>query len=42
MNGYTPDDGADRCICLWSVTATSATLHNVNKQCPVHGQGVKK
>lgn len=44
MNGFTPDDGAERdfCTCLWSNTATSATIHNADTNCPVHGRGATK
>jgi len=31
----------DTCTCLWSNTATSATIHNVDPNCPVHGRGEK-
>lgn len=32
---------AGDCTCLWSNTATSATIHNADPNCPVHGQGAK-
>lgn len=32
---------AGKCTCLFSNTATSATIHNADPNCPVHGQGAK-
>lgn len=32
---------AGDCTCLWSITATSATIHNADPNCPVHVQGAK-
>lgn len=30
---------AGECTCSWSITATSATIHNADPACPVHGDG---
>lgn len=32
---------SESCTCLLSMTATSATIHNADPNCPVHGQGSK-
>jgi hypothetical protein len=37
-----PDTDLSACTCMWSVTATSQSLHWVNPKCSVHGQGVRK
>jgi hypothetical protein len=29
---------AGDCTCLWSITATSETIHNADPACPVHGE----
>jgi hypothetical protein len=28
------------CTCLWSNTATSSTLYNVDPNCPIHGHAL--
>ena len=30
------------CVCLWSNTATSSTLYNVNPNCLVHSHALAK
>lgn len=33
---------AGDCTCAWSNTATSATIHNADTNCAVHGRGATK
>ena len=41
MTPFTPAqrEALAKCTCLWSNTATSSTLYNVDPKCPVHGEG---